>query len=190
MEAIELLKTRASHSRLTEPAPDADTLQLALEAVTRTPDHAGLKPWRVRWVRGSARERLGDLMAECLQRANPSATEAELQRARMKALRAPLIIVVGAVLQPHPKVPEIEQLASAAAAAQNILLTLHARGYAGIWRTGAPAYDTAIKRAFGFEPKDALVAFIYAGTPTSPAPALKRATPEGIAAEWTGAQAE
>jgi len=186
MEAIELLKTRASHGRLTEPAPDTDTLQLALEAVTRAPDHAGLKPWRIRWVRGSARERLGQLMADCLQRENPNATEAELQQTQAKALRAPLIIVVGAVLRPHPKVPEIEQLASAAAAAQNILLTLHARGYAGIWRTGAPAYDAAIKRAFGLEPKDALVAFIYAGTPSGAAPTLRRAVPEEIAAEWPG----
>jgi len=186
MNAIELLTTRASQGKLSEPAPDDETIRLALEAAARVPDHAGLRPYRVHLVRGAARERLGELMAQALRREQPQATVDELAKARSKALRAPMVIVVGAVIRPHIKVPEIEQVLAAGAAAHAILLALHARGYAGIWRTGGPAYDPDLKRAFGLGEHDALVGFIYAGTPTAPAPRLTRATPPEFASEWNG----
>lgn len=186
MDAIELLKTRASNGKLTEPAPDEETLRIALEAAAHAPDHGALKPWRVRLVRGAAREQLGQLMADATQRVNPRASADELAKMRAKALRAPLIIVVGAVVRTGHKVPDIEQVVAAGAAAHAILLTLHARGYAGMWRTGPAAYDARLKRAFGFEEHDALVGFIYAGTAAQPAPQLLRAIPAEFAEEWRG----
>jgi nitroreductase len=187
MDAIELLKTRSSNGKLIEPEPDADALALAFQAVTRTPDHGALRPFRIRIVRGSARERLGELMAGALQRANPSVSEGELAKAKSKALRAPMILVVGAVLKPHPKVPEIEQILAAGAAAHTLLLALQARGYGAIWRTGGPTYDAVVKQALGFAPSDALVGFIYTGTPKQPAPPLNRPQPSDFVSEWSGA---
>jgi len=186
MDGIELLTTRVSNGKLTEPAPDADTLRLAFEAAAHAPDHAGLRPCRVRVIRGAARERLGQLMADVVLRENPHATAQQLDQTKAKALRAPLILVVAAVLMPHPKVPEIEQTLAAGAAAHAILLTLHARGFAAIWRTGAAAYDAALKKALGFAAADAIVGFIYAGTPKQPAPVFPRAAPEDFVQEWTG----
>jgi nitroreductase len=186
MDGIELLTTRASNGKLAEPAPDADTLQLAFEAAAHAPDHAGLHPCRIRLIRGAARERLGQLMADLVLRQNPHATAQQLEQMRGKALRAPLILVVGAVLNPHPKVPEIEQTLAAGAAAHAILLTLHARGYAAIWRTGDAAYDPALKKALGFAAADAIVGFIYAGTAKQPAPNLTRASVDDFVSEWTG----
>jgi len=186
MDAIELLKTRASNGKLSEPAPDEESLHIALEAAARAPDHGTLRPWRVHLVRGAARERLGELMAGALRRKNPDASAEELDKTRKKALRAPLVIVVSALLKPHPKVPEVEQLLAAGTAAHAILLALQARGYAAIWRTGAPAYDPELKRAFGLGTQDALIGFIYAGTPAQPAPALVRPSPEQFTSDWTG----
>src|SRR5687768_4861849 len=57
MDAIELLLTRASNGKLTEPAPDPETLRIALGAAVRAPDHAGLQPFRFCVVRGEARVR-------------------------------------------------------------------------------------------------------------------------------------
>jgi nitroreductase len=188
MDAIELLTTRASNGKLTEPAPDSTTLRLAFEAATHAPDHACLHPWRVRLVRGPAREQLGRLMADVVLRQNPNASAEQLEQTKAKALRAPLILVVGAVLRPHPKVPEIEQILAAGAAAHAILLTLHARGYAGMWRTGGAAYDIALKQAFGFAASDAIVGFIYAGTAKQPAPSIARAAAEDLVTEWTSTE--
>jgi nitroreductase len=184
MDGIELLTTRASNGKLAEPAPDATTLQLAFEAAARVPDHAGLHPVRIRLVRGAARERFGQLLADVVLRANPAADPAQLEQTKSKALRAPLIIVVGAHITAHPKVPEIEQILSAGAAAHAILLALHARGYAGMWRTGAAAYDRAVKQALGLAASDAIVGFIYAGTAKQPAPTLTRPQPEQFVSEW------
>ena len=186
MDAIELLKTRASNGKLVEPAPDEQSLRIALEAAARAPDHGTLRPWRVHLVRGEARARLGDLMAAAQKRKNPNATDDDLDKARKKALRAPLILVVSAIVKPHPKVPELEQIVCAGTAAHAILLALQARGYAAIWKTGAPAYDLELKQAFGLGSQDALVGFIYAGTAAQPAPTMARPAPEAFTQDWKG----
>ena len=138
-------------------------------------------------VRGEARQRLGEVLASTLLQRNPSAPIEAVEKARKNPLRAPLLIVVAAKLQPHPKVPELEQLICAGAAAHAVLLTLHARGYAGIWRTGDAAYDANVKHALGLTASDAIVGFLYCGTPNAPTPMIKRAAPESVATEWTGA---
>jgi nitroreductase len=97
-----------------------------------------------------------------------------------------LIIVVSAVVHDSPKVPAIEQVLAAGAAAQNILLALFARGYSAMWRTGGAAYDEDVKRAFGLRAEDALVAFIYAGTAKQPAPDMHRPSPDDFARDWSG----
>ena len=76
---------------------------------------------------------------------------------------APLVILVGCRIVPGTKVPAIEQLMAAGAAAQNILLALHAQGYVAAWKTGEAAYDTEVKRALGLAADDHIVGFIYAG---------------------------
>ena len=184
MDAIDLLLTRCSNGKLGDPAPDEETLQLALQAAARAPDHGLLRPWRVLLVRGPARERLGQAMRQALSQRKPDASPEELDKEQARPLRAPLLIVVAAHLQESAKVPAVEQILSAGAAAQNILLALHARGYAGMWRTGPCAYDPHVKRALGLRPEDAIVGFLYAGTPRVPAPAIARPSPEEFVQEF------
>jgi nitroreductase len=186
MDAIDMLLTRTSNGKLGEPAPDERSLQLALDAAVRAPDHGLLRPWRLLLVRGAAREQLGLVLREALRRRTPDASPAELAREQNKPLRAPLLIVVSARVREHAKVPAIEQVLSAAAAAQNILLALHATGYTGMWRTGPAAYDSYVRQALGLEASDVIVGFIYAGTPTTSAPAIARPTSREHAEEWTG----
>ena len=95
------------------------------------------------------REEFGELMADCLHRVEPSASADILQRERDKALRAPVIVVAAATIHRGHKIPDVEQLVSAAAAAENIMLAARAQGYGAMWKTGAPAYDAKVKRAIG-----------------------------------------
>jgi nitroreductase len=187
MEALELLASRASNGKLGEPGPDAQAIRVALRAASRAPDHATLRPWRVRLVRGAARERLGEVFRDALKRAQPGASDEALEKTRRKPLRAPLLIVVGARLVDHPKAPRIEQVLAAGMAAHAILLALHAQGYGAMLRTGDAAYDPDVKRALGFSPDDAIVGFIYAGTPIAPYPPIKRPDPDEFTEEWAGA---
>ena len=186
MDAMELLTHRASNGKLEAPAPDDETLGTILEAALRAPDHAALRPWRLLLIRGAARERLGDVFAETLRARDPEVDEEKVARTRRKPLRAPLLIVVAATPTEHPKAPEIEQVLSAGAVAHGILLGLQAHGFAGMWRTGAPAYDPAVKRALGLREEDHLVAFVYAGTPSVEPPEMNRPGVEDVVEEWSG----
>ena len=62
-------------------------------------------------------------------------SEDKLIKYKKAPFRAPMIIILITNVTNHPSVPEHEQMFSTAAAAQNILLALHAFKFGGIWRT-------------------------------------------------------
>jgi nitroreductase len=188
MDALQLLETRASNPKLGEPAPEPAALKRVLTAALRAPDHQLLRPWKVFVVQGEGLRRLGDILVESMRAREPNSSPEALEKARCKPLRAPMILVVAACPKPHSKVPEIEQVLSAGAVAQNICLGLHALGYAACWRTGDLAYDPIVKRAFGLRVQDSLIGFVYAGTPKQPPPKIERPRFEEVVEEWTGAR--
>jgi nitroreductase len=162
MDALTALQTRTAAPRLVEPAPDAAALEQILKAGLRAPDHGMLRPWRFLLVEGAARNKLGQLFVDCLQPATPE------ERAKLLAapLRAPLVIVGVATIKEHPQVPPIEQIGSMAAAIQNMAVAIHALGFGAVWKTGAVAYDERVKLALGLQATDAIVGYLYVGTPT------------------------
>jgi nitroreductase len=164
MDAYEALVTRISPKELCEPAPDEAALRKIVAAGLRAPDHGRLRPWRFIAIRGEARYRLGEVLAASLARRDPKAGD-ESERERQKPLRAPLVLVVAAHIADSPRIPPVEQLLSAGAAAQNIMIACHALGFGAMWKTGAPAYDRSVKEALGLAAADEIVAFLYIGTP-------------------------
>jgi nitroreductase len=188
MEAIEALLTRKSAVKLGEPTPPSTVVDTALQAALRAPDHGRLRPWRFILVSGAARERLGTLMADSLVARKPDTAPAEIERERGKPMRAPLIIIVAAVIETdHPKIPEVEQVLSAGAAAQNIMLAFHAMGYGCMWKTGGVAYDSGVKAAFGLAEADHIVGLLYAGTETAEAPDGGRPDAADFVSVWSPA---
>lgn len=155
---------------MTEPAPDSAALATMLRAAARAPDHGKLRPWRFIVIAGSARNALGEVLAAALRKREPGLPDASIDKERGKPMRAPLVIVVGARLREHKGVPAVEQIIAAGAAAQNILVAAHALGFGGFWRTGNAAYDNDVKMALGLHAGDAIVGFLYLGTPAIPAP--------------------
>lgn len=189
MDAIECMMSRQSVSAaaLADPVPTDDELQAVFATAMRAPDHGALQPWRFRLIRGAARERLGDLYAAAARRANPDLPDAEIEKARAKPLRSPLIIAAWAsVTEGHPKVPPVEQVVAAGAAVQNVLNALHAKGYGAILVTGKPSYDAEVMSALGMAPADTMIGFIYVGTPSKTMPQKKRADAAAFVEEWTG----
>jgi len=163
MDALEALNTRATAKTYGGTAPGKEDLATVLQAAVRAPDHGRLRPWRFMLVEGDQRRKFGELLAASARRRVPGLSEGDLQRERDKAMRAPLIIIVACRIVPGTKVPAIEQLLAAGSAAQNILLALHALGFAAAWKTGEAAYDTEVKQALGFAADDHLIGFIYTG---------------------------
>jgi nitroreductase len=174
MQAIEALLRRYSARALKEPAPDDAALGLILESGTRAADHGLLRPWRFIVIRSDDRAQFGDLLADHLRRTKGSVSDEALDRERRKAFRAPLIVVVAAIVTTDGKIPQIEQVLSAGAAAQNMLHAAFALGFNAVWKTGGPAYDDHVKASLGLEPKDAIVGFLYVGTEADGAAAPAR----------------
>jgi nitroreductase len=163
MDALVALTTRASAKTYGENAPTSEHLAQVLEAAVRAPDHGRLRPWRFMVIAGDQRRKFGEIMAAAAKRRVPGLSEGDLQRERDKPLRAPMIIVVACRAVPGTKVPIIEQVLAAGAAAQNMLVALHVLGYVAAWKTGDAAYDAQVKQALGFAADDHLVGFIYTG---------------------------
>ena len=132
-------------------------------------------------------EAMGEVFADALRQRQPDAPAAALEQERARPLRAPLLVAVAARLDPqHPKIPEIEQILSTAAAAQNILIAAHAQGFGAKWLTGANAYDEQVKRALGLAPSDRLLGFIHLGSVEGSPPAVPHADPREHTVEWQG----
>ena len=184
MEAMEALTKRVSGSVLIDPAPDELELHSILSAAIRAPDHGRLRPWRFTVVKGAARQRLSDLMTKAYRRRYPNATPAQIEKEKSKAFRAPMVLVVAAKVDPQSKIPAIEQILSAGAAAQNIMVAAFALGYGCAWKTGDAAYDAEVKAAFGLEPTDAIVGFLYLGSNASPPPPAAPPDPSAHVVEW------
>ncbi len=187
MDALDAILTRRTVPpfKMAAPGPDDTALQRILTAGAAAPDHGMLRPWRFIVVRGAGRERLGQLFAEFVHRVAPGASAEEVEKQRTAPTRAPVIIVVAARLQPaHPKIPEVEQIAAVAAAAQNMLLATHALGFAAKWATGKQAYDGIIKESLGLGADDRIIGFLYLGSYSADHEAQPRPGLAGIVSEW------
>ena len=183
MEAIEALLSRASVTAWTGAGPDDNQLRTILEAGVRAPDHGKLRPWRFIVIRGAGRDRLSELFASALLRRDPSTPAAVVEKERAKPLRSPLTIAVIARVTEGHKIPVIEQIVSAGAAAMNILNATHALGFGAKWVTGANCYDPDFCAAFGLEATDRMVGFIHIGL-APPQPQTTRPDPADFTIEY------
>ena len=163
MDALEALQQRVSVPRLGGEIPAGKVLENLFQAALRAPDHAQLKPWRFLLISGESREALGDLFVKAQLEDDPTLNDIKQQKARGKPLRAPLIVVVIAVLKDRSKVPEIEQILSAGAAAQNMLVAAHAQGLGAMWRTGSMAYHATVLAGLGLSSHEKLLGYLYLG---------------------------
>ncbi|MFO7552212.1 MAG: nitroreductase family protein [Haliea sp.] len=183
-DVLQCLQTRNSAPRLTAPAPSREQLDELLLAALRAPDHAWLRPWRFIAIEGERREDFGEVLERCLLRRDPAADPSAREKARAAPLRAPLVLVVVARLQEHPKVPSDEQRLSAGCAAHAILLAAETLGYAGIWRTGNAALDPYVGSALGLESNEEVIAFLYLGTRDGNPKNLPALKPADFLSRW------
>ena len=171
-----LLQRQSTPPRLMADAgPTADDVNDILAAAVTAPDHGAVRPWRFVVIEGDDRKRLGEVFAEALKARDPEASAEAVEKELGRPLRAPTVIAVMArVVHDRPNVPPVEQIVATACAAQNMLLAAQAKGFGAIMLTGKNAQDPIVKRFFGLEPADELVAFVYIGRPDGPQPAKPR----------------
>ncbi len=119
-----------SPRHLVEPGPTEQQLETILTLAAAAPDHGQLTPWRFVIVPTEQRQRLAEVFALALVDRDPGATLDQIESAREKAHRAPLLLVAVACLGPRePDIPTLERMVSMGAAIQNLLLGAHAMGF-------------------------------------------------------------
>jgi nitroreductase len=124
-----------------------------------------LRPWKFIVLDSELRDRFAVAAATAKRLRLPTMNDEQFAAEREKLLRSPAIVVVGcAVNRAQTKVPEIEQVAAVAAAAQNLFLAAHDLGYGVMWKTGAAAYDAAVKATLGLDAADHIVGIMHLGT--------------------------
>lgn len=186
--ALALLKTRKSASvkAMGAPGPTPEQLRTILEIAVRVPDHGKLAPWRLIQFEGRAREKFGEIIKARWQELHPEHGEDSLSFQAGLFLRAPTVIVVVSKAGPHVKIPEWEQLLSAGALTQNMLLAAAALGVGAQWNTDWIAYDPGIMKAMGLSETEKIVGVVYFGTPAAALEDRPRPDPESLLTRWQG----
>ena len=134
-DVLETILQRSSATKLTEPAPNRGTARDAA-ACGGAPDHGRLAPWRFVVLRGEARGKLGDAMAE-VTRLKTRTSVRGLDGERPRGLACTGDRRRGRRRYPHPKVPEIERVAAVSAGIENLILSPPMRSASA--RCGRPA---------------------------------------------------
>lgn len=165
MELLTAIDTRSSAARVGQPGPTPEHLGRILEAAGRAPDHGRLRPWKFIVLDAELREKFSFAAAAAKRLRMPAMSDEQFAAEREKITRSPTVVVVGCtVRREQTKIPEIEQIAAAAAAAQNLFLAAHDLGYGVMWKTGAAAYDPGVKATVGLDEGDHILAIMHLGT--------------------------
>ena len=163
--------------RLLAPGPDTDQLQALLGAAAAAPDHGQLLPWRFVIVPRTERASLAEVFAQALCERDASATPEQLDQAREKAHRAPLLLLVVVDGQRgDPAVDLHERILSAGCAVQNMLLMATAMGYGSALTSGKALGSRALRHRFGLQAGEHALCFMSVGTVAARRPARTRPT--------------
>ena len=140
-------------------------LNTILEIGTRVPDHASLKPWKIKVISGSKRKYLDEeIIFKEFLKSNPHSDKKAQNIERKRFQRANTIIVVISSPVINKKVPEWEQVLSAGAVCSNILYAAQGLGYAAQWLTEWYAYNKKLLKYLNINLKiEKIAGFIYIG---------------------------
>jgi nitroreductase len=167
---------RMDPDRAVDPATIGELCRLA----TLAPNHHRTEPWRFAVCTGDGRRALGDVLAGELGQAG--APPERIAKTRVKYLRAPAMVLVGAAAGPDALTTE-ENRDAVAAAVQNLLLGATARGLATFWSSVAAPRSPALLDLCGFEDDAVVIAAVYLGHPTATCPPPGRSGPR---VRWIG----
>lgn len=159
-------RRNVSPRRLAAPGPTAEQLADLLTLAAAAPDHGHLTPWRFVIVPNGERLRLGEAFARALIERDANATDAQMEAAREKAYRSPLLfIAIARLAEPGGEISTAERLVSLGAALQNVLLGAEAMGFGAGLTSGQGITSRSIRELFMTREDEEPVCFVSIGTP-------------------------
>ncbi len=183
---MKTLLSRRSISKLKEPHPSKEDMAEVYQAALRAPDHSWLRPWKFIEVTGDSRKKLGQAFINSAKKTEELDSEREIKIAALP-MRSPMIIVViSKINYDKPNVPRLEQIQSTAAAAQNILLALHDKGFGAYWRTGkySSERNKFISHELSLDDNCEVLGYLYVGTPEVESPKIPELENKNFVTIW------
>lgn len=178
---------------LAEPGPTEQQCLDILGAAAAAPDHGRLMPWRFVIVPKQKRERLAEAFGLALLDRDPHATPDQVESAREKAHRAPLLVLAiarlaggdvptvesglvkaGQNVANDTAIGDAERLVSLGCAIQNILLSAHGAGFGTGLTSGQAMAAHQLRNLFSLGEHEQAVCCINIGTVTKRKPARLR----------------
>lgn len=159
-------RQNVSPKRLVDPGPDAAQVVRLFSAAAAAPDHGQILPWRFVIVPAGKRERLAQAFALALIDRSPGATPDQIEAAREKAYRAPLLALAVAKLAGNPEagIPDVERLVSLGCAVQNLLLAAQAMGFGAGLASGQSMQSVHLRQLFRLHADERAICFVNVGT--------------------------
>jgi len=170
VETLALLASRRSTvaNKMKGPGPNEAQLAGLLRLAMRVPDHGKLAPWRFIIFEGDARAKFGAVLRNVTADANADAPLELLDFEEQRFMRAPTVVAVISRVTANHKIPEWEQVLSAGAVCQNLLIGASAMGFAAQWITEWYAFDETVARALGLERGERVAGYVYIGSAEEP----------------------
>lgn len=146
----------------TSPIPE-ETIREILENANWAPTHRMTEPWRFKVFRGASLAKLGEYLGEYYREhtAPEAFSELKYKKTRNNPVRSAAVIAIIMQRDPEGRVPEWEEVASVAAAVQNMWLTCAAHGIGAYWSTP----DSILKadRFLGLKSGERCLGLFYMG---------------------------
>ena len=171
--------------RLIEPGPSAVEIEKLFLAASTAPDHDLINPWRFLVIPAHKREDLGELFAQALSERDPSATDEQLEQARDKARRSPLLMVlIVDAAKGDPEIDMHERVLSAGCAVQNFMLLANAMGYGTGLTSGKALKAQSFQSGLQLKRSEHAICFLNVGTVSSRKPFKPRPEVQQFVQVW------
>ncbi|MFR0687893.1 nitroreductase [Enterobacterales bacterium AE_CKDN230030158-1A_HGKHYDSX7] len=142
---------------------DKHALHQILCCALTAPDHRRLRPWRYILCNPEHKEALIQLIASSLPATSEDLVANQLEQVRKKLSFAPHIVICVLDINRESNVPEVEQVLSAGAAIQNMIIAAESLNYRCYWKTGAWAYDLRLRENLNLGADTLITAFLGFG---------------------------
>jgi nitroreductase len=175
-DLAELIRRRRTSMLVDKERPvPHDMLRDLCELAVWAPNHNRTWPWRFAIADGDARGRLGEVIADAMQRHGDPPEK--VQKARTKYLRTPVTVVVGSAPgDSHLRTAENRD--AVAAGIQIMLLAATEQGLASYWGSCPKGANDVVAELCGFEPGTHISALIYMGWATTTVESPGRPAPD------------
>lgn len=166
----ELIRKRRSiypNMMIDKPISDEIIWEL-LENANHAPTHKLTQPWRFKVFLGTAKEKLGEFMAETYKATTSPEDFKNMKYKKMLKKSKQAYTMIAICMNRNDVVPEIEETNAVACAVQNIWLSAHAYGIGMYWSSPKYVYDDAIAKYLNLKEGESCLGFIFMGYHQAP----------------------